>query len=82
MLDGAAKRLKMQNTMKALAASRLKYQIEEMEHSQGSSILQHPHYILDVDCFLFQLPLVKRILMSRSSSIILSLEGLEKIFTM
>ena len=64
--------------MKTLATQRLKSQVEDLETKQGSfKHLDHPIYLLDLDCFLFHLHVVKRYLMAKSSSIIVCLEVIQ-----
>ncbi|KAJ3306947.1 hypothetical protein HDV03_003272 [Kappamyces sp. JEL0829] len=75
VLDGEAKRKNMQRVMKALAAERLKSQVAALETKLGSFMhLDHPVYLPDTNCFLFSLPLVKSWLMTRSCTIVVSVE--------
>ena len=76
--DDEAKRMEIQKAMKAFAAQRLKTQVETLETEMGSfKHLDHTIYLLDLDCFLFHLHVVKKFLMSKSCSIVVCIEVIQ-----
>lgn len=74
--DDEAKRRDMQRMMKNLATERLKTKVMQLETQMGSFMhLDHPICVLDLDCFLQKLFVVKSWLMSKSCTIVVTTQG-------